>query len=173
MNTKLIDIALSQYGVTEIPGKENNPDVVKYFHETGRTDINSEDVSWCDAFMDWVVMKAGGQPSPGLLARAWLDVGEKVEKPQQGDLVIFWRESTDSWKGHVGIYIRETDKSIYVLGGNQNNQVCIKAFRKDRVLGYRRLEKEEKPSSGIQKDKHQHLGSGSLIVNTGDHQTFR
>jgi hypothetical protein len=28
---------------------------------------------------------------------------ERVESPQPGDLIFFWRESPSSWMGHVGI----------------------------------------------------------------------
>jgi len=138
-NFKLINIALSQYGITEIPGDEHNPEILKWFHETGRKWVSTDETPNCDAFIDWVAMKAGGQPSPGLLAREWLKYGKVVKKPKLGDLVIFWRVSKDSIYGHVAIYIRETAKYVYVLGANQNNQVCIRAYRKDRVLGYRRL----------------------------------
>jgi len=139
MNTKLITVALSEYGTTEEPGDVNNPEVMKYYHETGRTWVNSEETPWCDAFADWIVMTAGGRPTPGLNARAWLEAGEAVEFPQQGDVVILWRDNPDSKKGHVGFYIRETDKMVWILGGNQSNQVKISAYRKNRVLGYRRL----------------------------------
>jgi hypothetical protein len=61
----------------------------------------------------------------------------------QGDIVVFWRESIKSWKGHVGFYIREKDGWIYTLGGNQANQVKISAYPKSRVLSYRRLRTSE------------------------------
>jgi hypothetical protein len=31
-------------------------------------------------------------------------VGTKVAYPEPGDIVVFWRESPQSWKGHVGIF---------------------------------------------------------------------
>jgi hypothetical protein len=62
-----------------------------------------------------------------------------VQKPQLGDIVVFWREKKDSWKGHVGFYINETNTHINVLGGNQNNMVCIKPYPKSRLLQYIKL----------------------------------
>ena len=130
---KFIEIALSEWNVTATTGAD------KYFAETGRKDFNAKDTSWCDAFADWVVMKAGAQPSPGLNARAWLNVGEVVEDPHMGDIVVLWREKPDSWKGHVGFFIRQTETHAYLLGGNQSGKVQISAYPINRVLGYRRI----------------------------------
>jgi len=136
---KIMEIALGEYGNIEVKGADSNPDVMKYFHETGREWVTDHKTPWCDAFTDWVVMKAGGQPSPGLLARAWLNVGEIVLEPKVGDLVIFWRVKPDSIYGHVGFFVREKNGHIWVLGGNQSDMVKIAAYSKDRLLGYRRI----------------------------------
>jgi hypothetical protein len=39
--------------------------------------------------------------------------------------------------GHVGFYVRETAKYVYVLGGNQSNKVTIAGFDKARIIAYR------------------------------------
>ena len=79
--------------------------------------------------------------SKKLTARSWLSVGESTNTPKVGDVVVFWRESPKSWKGHVGFFIKETKNYVYVLGGNQRNMVCIKAYAKSRVLDYKKLRK--------------------------------
>ena len=53
--SRLLDIVASQYGIREIPGPENNPEIMKYFHETGREWVDSETTAWCDAFVDWCI----------------------------------------------------------------------------------------------------------------------
>ena len=75
------------------------------------------------------------------LARSWLNVGQAVDKPQPGDIVIFWRETMDSCKGHVAIWLGETSDGVICLGGNQGDSVCIGVSEKNTVLGYRRLNK--------------------------------
>ena len=139
--SKLINIALSQYGTTEIVGKSHNPEVLKYFKETGHEWITTDETAWCSAFMNWVALKTKVERSNKLTARSWLSVGTEVSTPQLNDIVIFWRESKHSWKGHVGLFIGYTEdkKYIYVLGGNQNNQVNIKKYPAYRLLGFRRL----------------------------------
>ena len=131
---------MSQYGVKEIVGRQDNPQVIKYFDSVGFGHLKDE-TAWCSAFMNWVAKEAGANISGKLNARSWMKVGTPVTDGFQklGDVVILWRESPKSWKGHVGIYIRETKNYIYILGGNQNNQVKVSAYRKGRLLGYRRL----------------------------------
>ena len=72
-----------------------------------------------------------------LNARSWLDIGMETNNPQPGDVVVLWRESKNSWKGHVGFYINRVDDEIFILGGNQDNQVKISGYPSSRLLGYR------------------------------------
>lgn len=136
---KTIEIALTQIGIKEITGRQHNPEVLKYFRDIGHAWVKDDETAWCSAFVNWVCMKAGLDRSKKLNARSWLSVGNVITKPRLGDVVIFWRESRTSWKGHVAFFIRETPNWIYVLGGNQNNQVKISAYPKHRLLEYRRL----------------------------------
>jgi len=140
MNDLLVT-ALSQYGISEIPGEINNPEVLKYFDEIGHAWVDEETTPWCAAFINWVAQQAGYEMTGKLNARSFLDIGDEIQTPQLGDLVIFWRKSKNSVYGHVAIFIREAEHVLYVLSGNQKNQVNISAYRKDRVLGYRRLRK--------------------------------
>ena len=136
---KLIEIALSQYGVSEIAGVKDNPVILNYFKEIGETWVKTEDTAWCSAFINWVCLKAGVERSKKLNARSWLDVGEIILEPQLGDIVIFSRGDPKGWQGHVALFIRELDGFIWVLGGNQGNMVKISPYSKDRLLGYRRV----------------------------------
>jgi len=137
---KLLDIALSQYGIEELPGHHNNsPEIMAYFDVIEQTWVQDDETSWCSAFINWCAKEAGLEMSDKLTARSWLHVGQRVEVPERGDVVILWREKPDSWKGHVGIYITNDTNYIYLLGGNQANKVCIRRYYFERVLGYRRL----------------------------------
>lgn len=146
MNT-LLNIALEEYGVTEYHGTLHNPRILHYFKEIGHTWVTTDETAWCSAFVNFVAMKAGWLYSGKLTARSWLQIGTKVKIPQQGDVVVFWRERKNSWKGHVGFYIgySEDKKYIYVLGGNQNNQVCIQPIPSYRWLGFRSIKKSAIP----------------------------
>lgn len=134
----LIEIALRQFGHREIAGQEDNPEVLKYFDETDFDGKRLKDeTSWCSAFVNWVALKSGCDYSGRLNAKSWLGVGRPVDQPHLGDVVVLWREHPKSWKGHVGLFIRQTPNWVYLLGGNQGNRVSIQAYRRHRVLGYR------------------------------------
>lgn len=139
--SQLINIALSQYGVTETVGKQHNPKVLNYFKEIGHQWVTTDETAWCSAFMNWVALKANVERSHKLTARSWLHVGNETKTPELNDVVILWRHKKSSWKGHVGLFISysEDQKHIYILGGNQNNQVNIKKYPAYRLLGFRRL----------------------------------
>ena len=137
----LVQIALSQYGVTEVKGERHNPIILNWFKQIGHQWVDDDETAWCSCFMNWVALRAGYEMSGKLNARSWLKLGEEVLEPKMGDVVVFWREKPDSWKGHVGIYINQDDNYIYCLGGNQNNQVRISAYPVERFLAYRRLRK--------------------------------
>jgi uncharacterized protein (TIGR02594 family) len=136
----LIQKALSQYGVREVDGKIDNPQIIKYFEVLG-CDGNKlhDETAWCSAFVNWVSKTENYLHSGKLNARSWLNIGESTAVPAQGDIVVLWRESSSSWKGHVGFFVKQTKRYVYILGGNQNNKVCIKAYPKNRVLDYRKL----------------------------------
>lgn len=136
----IIEIALSQYGQVEIPGKEHNPEIIKYFDAVDApSSLISDETSWCSVLINWCAWKLGLEKTGKLNARSWLDVGIPVDDPEPGDIVVYWRESKYSWKGHVGIFINKIGSDIWTLGGNQGNRVCIVAYPESRLLGYRRL----------------------------------
>jgi uncharacterized protein (TIGR02594 family) len=140
MNEILTEM-LSNYGLSEIDGPLAHPDIMRFFHDIGFDWVKDDSTAWCSAALNYFAKKHGYERSGKLDARSWLKVGELVLEPKMGDIVVFWRESYASWKGHVAIYINSNDKYIWCLGGNQNNSISIMAYPRDRLLGYRRLSK--------------------------------
>jgi uncharacterized protein (TIGR02594 family) len=136
----IIQTALSQYGVKETVGSKDHPQIINYFTSLG-FDGNKlhDETAWCSAYANWVAKTAGYEFSGQLTARSWLTVGVSTATPEIGDVVVLWRVAPKSWKGHVGFFIKETKRYVYVLGGNQSNKVCIKAYPKNRVLDYKKL----------------------------------
>jgi hypothetical protein len=62
-----------------------------------------------------------------------------------GSIVVFSRGPKF---GHVGFVTGRTKAgNLAVLGGNQSNQVNVKAFTRDRVLGFRWPEDEALPEA--------------------------
>ncbi|WP_452219947.1 TIGR02594 family protein [Lacinutrix salivirga] len=138
----IINKALSEYGVKEIIGSKDNHRILKYFNDIGFDGSKLKDeTAWCSAFVNWVAKTTGYEYSGKLNARSWLKIGHSTKTPQVGDIVVLWREKQNSWKGHVGFFIKQSKNFVYVLGGNQRNMVCIKAYPKSRVLDYKKLNK--------------------------------
>ena len=111
---------------------------------------------WCAAFVNAVLDM---QDIPGsesvsdypLMARSFLEWGEKVEgEPQKGDIVIFPR-GDKGWQGHVGFFIRDTGKAWVILGGNQDNTVNYSLYDPKKVIAIRRYIFE---NNGLQTEKN-------------------
>ena len=140
INHVLLAQALSYYGEREIPGAKSNPVINAMLRSVGLPARDS--IAWCSAFVNHVATEVGAERTDRGLARSWLGVGRDT-LPQHvlpGNLVIL-RRGKSRWQGHVGFVIRLNRKRgyVYVLGGNQSNRVCIRAYPVSRVLGYRSL----------------------------------
>ena len=109
------------------------------------TGVDPVRVEWCAAFANAILEKSeipsNKDHKYALTARAFLDWGEAVDKPEMGDIVVFPR-GNQGWQGHVGFYVKEQmiDGVLYyyILGGNQNNSVRVDLYRADKALGIRR-----------------------------------
>ena len=56
-----------------------------------------------------------------------------INDPRLAAVMVFWRESLASGKGHVGFYAGEDDSAYQVLGGNQSDKVCLTWVAKNRL----------------------------------------
>ena len=136
---QMLNRALDFYGLKEIPGPENNPIIMGWFKDLGFTWVQGDETAWCSCFVNYLAWDLGLERSGKLNARSWLGVGSSVDNPEKGDVVVLWRENIDSWRGHVGLFIRKDQTHIWILGGNQNNSVSIAPYPKGRLLDYRSL----------------------------------
>ncbi len=137
----LVQIAAEHLGVTEVAGDEDNPVVVKFAQEAGFKEITDDETPWCSIFVNWCCKEAELQRTHKANARSWLYIGLPIDNPAPGDIVIFWRDHPQSWKGHVGIFMGYSKdmSQVFTLGGNQRNSVSIQGYDANKVLGFRRL----------------------------------
>ena len=136
----IVKIAAGEIGIKEIRGNQHNPRILEYQEMTG-LQFGNDEVAWCSIFANWCALQAGLPQSNLPNARSWLDVGRKTSFPVPGDVVVLWRENPSSWKGHVGFFMgfSHNGQSVFVLGGNQDDEVNIRKYEIERVLEYRRL----------------------------------
>jgi uncharacterized protein (TIGR02594 family) len=121
------DIAEKELGQTELVGIKHNPRILEYHSVTsykGKTDEIS-----------WVLLKAGYKSLKTAWARDYEHYGPKLAKPVKGCIMLFERNGKGG-DSHVTFYTGiETATEYKVLGGNQSNQVCIKGYLKNDLIG--------------------------------------
>lgn len=127
-------------GLEEYPGARHNPEIVAFAAATGNGWVQDDETPWCASFVGAILAQVGVQGTGRLNARSYVDWGSAVDldDAQQGDVVVFWRESPTSWKGHVGFYAGVQGDKVLVLGGNQGNKVSLAEYPISRLLTVRR-----------------------------------
>ena len=125
-------------GTKEVLGPKSNPVILDWAEDL---DINytGDDVPWCGLFVAHCIgstLQEESLPGNPLGARQWERFGDATT-PRLGAVMVFWRESLASGKGHVGFYVGEDDTAYQILGGNQKDSVCLTWLAKNRLRGAR------------------------------------
>jgi uncharacterized protein (TIGR02594 family) len=139
--TRWLDISEKYEGLSEVAGSRSNPTILHWLQVEGKggKGVKDDATPWCGATMAGVFTECGmGDilPENPLGAREWLKVGEKLDAPRVGAIVVFPRPP-HSWSGHVGLVTKFDDKTLWVRGGNQGDKVCVSTFPRKAALGFR------------------------------------
>jgi hypothetical protein len=126
---KALEIAKGELGKGEEGANNAGPVVKKYLNGLAEPPMN-----WCAAFVSWCFKTAwessdmaSGYFMPfdySLSARSIYNEFKRkealVQTPDAGDLIFFWRESIDSWMGHIGIIEELADDGwVHTIEGNK------------------------------------------------------
>jgi uncharacterized protein (TIGR02594 family) len=118
------------------PGRSNSR-VNEYLRTVNLSD---DETPWCSAFANWCMGQAGLTGSGRANARSWMTWGGPVVGCRLGSVAVF-RRGNSSWRGHVGFYVGDCldqgETSMLVMGGNQDDSVCVKPYPYSRLLGLR------------------------------------
>jgi len=129
-------VAQRYLGVREIPGKKHNGTILNWYRRL-QISIFDDETPWCGVFVAHCVQDVGlPYPKMYMRAKAWADYGSLLRRDRlaPGAILVFDRAGG----GHVGFVVgKTTGGALLVLGGNQGNEVNIRAFPLDRVSGYR------------------------------------
>jgi uncharacterized protein (TIGR02594 family) len=129
-------VALAETGVSQYPAGLSNPRITAYHDGTNIRGYDDK-ASWCSSFVNWCLAQAGIAGTGSALARSWLEYGQPLSAPVSGCIVVLQRDEPDSWKGHVGFFLRADREHVHLLGGNQLGQVREHSYPLAHVLGYR------------------------------------
>lgn len=119
----------------EFLGQRNNPAILNWADDLNVAYADDE-VPWCGLFVGHCIASTlPSEPLPAavLRARAWEKFGEPTT-PRLGAVMVFWRGSEHSGKGHVGFYVGEDQGAYRVLGGNQSDSVCYAWISERRFI---------------------------------------
>lgn len=134
--------------------KEGSPILTQYLQKAN-PGLDPTKTPWCAGFVGSVLNASGLKGTGSLAARSYLKFGDPVKTPGVGDIVVL-NTMNDPNRGHVGFYAgNNTDGTIKVLGGNQDNSVSIKSYPSNIVLGYRAPPKAEQVQGFAQKNNIQ------------------
>jgi len=124
--------AMNELGQREISGIRANPKILEYFKASrfwGKDDSGSKN-AWCASFTSWVMEQHGYTvPKDAYRAKSWGNFGKSVDKPTYGAIGVKSR----SGGGHVAFVVGQSrdGKLLYMLGGNQNDEVNIRSYDKN------------------------------------------
>ena len=132
---KAMSMAKSQLGLSE--GGQRA--AIKDYLTTGGANLDPATTAWCAAFVNSTLKQSGVEGTGSNMARSFLDWGQPVEKPQEGDIAVFSRGDPNGPYGHVGFFNGyDENGNILVLGGNQGDAVSVSPYSPDSLLGFRR-----------------------------------
>ncbi len=129
-------VARAEIGVRSLPADASHPRIFEYHAGTNIAGYDDK-VSWCSSFVHWTLAQAGIAGTGSALARSWLEWGAPLAEPRPGCVAVLWREAPQSWKGHVGFFVRADGDDVVLLGGNQLESVREHRYPRAQVLGYR------------------------------------
>lgn len=143
-----IAVAEAAAGRGESGGNNMGRDVDKYLNGLVNPPAN-----WCAGFVCWCLSQSGPMPfgytvsarsirTKAIAAGLTTYNDPTVTAPLPGDIVVWWRESLQSWKGHVGFVHHVANGRIYTIEGNKTSKVegfSYPLAGMDRLLGFVRL----------------------------------
>lgn len=128
-----IKTAMFEIGVHEIKGIKHDTRVLEYHAVSGG--YSTDEVPWCGSFINWVMLQNNFDTvDTPARAKSWLGFGAPSKVPVVGSIAVKSRKGG----GHVCFVVAETnDGKLLCIGGNQNDEVNIRAYAKSDFMAFR------------------------------------
>ena len=121
----------------DFPAGSSNPRIAEYHAGTNIAGYDDK-ANWCSSFVHWTLGAASASAAP---APRWRAAGSRgatpLDEPRAGCIAVLWRDDPQSWKGHVGFFLRDDGDDVVLLGGNQLEAVREHRYPRAQVLAYR------------------------------------
>lgn len=129
-----LSAARKYLGTREVHGAGTSPLILKWLTNLGAW-WRDDETPWCGVFVAEVMKECGVTPPKDYYrAKSWATWGAPLGVPTLGSVVVFDRVGG----GHVALAVGMTAKGLLLcLGGNQGDEVCIRAFDPARAVAYR------------------------------------
>lgn len=133
-----LSVARAFEGLTEIPGPQSNPVILRWARDIGvPAYFNDDDIAWCAVYANRLAMALqfplSGTGYQLLRARSFVTWGQPLPAPALGAWMVFNRPEG----AHVGLYLGERPDAYRVHGGNTSNAVGATWIAKSRLIAVR------------------------------------
>jgi len=130
-----IVIAKKEIGQKEIKGSKHNKRILEY-HDSTTFNADTDEVPWCSSFVNWVITQAGYNGTNSSWAKDWIKWGRKMDKPVYGAICTIDYSYKGEKGGHVGFVVGKEENYVYLLGGNQGDQVKVSKYKTKGIEKY-------------------------------------
>lgn len=130
---KWFDYAESKVGTHEVPGTHHD-EFILACHQTTTLKAKDDETPWCSSFVNKCMIEGGETGTNSAAAASWREWGVPCSGKLGAVVVIRQKQtgtdkSTGSASGfHVGFFVKQEGDRIFLLGGNQSDQVKISSF---------------------------------------------
>lgn len=128
-----IAIARNYIGLRETHGDGHTPAILQFWRAIRRSGIKDDETPWCAAFVGAMLEESGIVSTRYESAASYTTWGVELSGPQYGCIAVMTRKGG----GHVGFVVGRRGDRLLVLGGNQGDEVSIRAFPRERITSYR------------------------------------
>lgn len=119
----------------------SHPRILEYLQscsDLSQAELGCDATPWCSAFVNWCFEQSGIAGTGSSWARSWAEWGERLDEPRPGAVAVWARGRTSEdepiVKGHVAFVVADEGDRLVVLGGNQSDCICTKAYPKRGYL---------------------------------------
>lgn len=126
--------ARKHIGLREIHGPKHSAEIVQMWKDIKRGGIKDDETAWCAAFVGAMLERVGIKSTRFESARSYLAWGQSLSTPVYGCIAVLSRVGG----GHVGFVVgQDRLGNLLILGGNQSDEVSIRAFPLSRISSFR------------------------------------